>query len=72
MSASSDPWATDLYLVSETAAERKTRVEAILRNVAAGRYEVPAADVADAVVAFFSRSLEPPSPMNPGSSQHSC
>lgn len=67
-----DPFAADLYLVSESAEERMNRVDQILQNVAAGQYEVPAAEVADAVVAFFSRSIEPPSQGNPSSSQHSC
>lgn len=72
MNQGSRPRASDLFLVSESAEDRMSRVDQIAHNVAAGKYDVPATEVADAVVAFFSRSIEPLGPVNPGSSQHSC
>jgi hypothetical protein len=49
------PSDVDLLLIAETAEERMSRVERIRQSVDRGSYDVPAADVAAAVVAFFQR-----------------
>lgn len=46
-----------LFLIHESAEERMRRVEEIREHVAAGSYDVPAGDVADALVAFFRRDF---------------
>jgi hypothetical protein len=48
------------------------RVEAIREHVAAGSYDVPAEDVADALVAFFRRDFLPDQDRNAGFVAKSC
>jgi len=48
------------------------RVDEIRRSVAEGSYKVPANAVADAVVAFFRRSLPPSVAPNAGSTDDTC
>lgn len=85
MTADPDRLSPPLDLISESVADRLERVDRISQRLAAGSYEVAATDVADAVVAFFARSLEVARPRrvvapgdpddpsaNPGNPPHSC
>ena len=47
----------DLYVISESTGDRAKRVDEIRAHVSSGSYEVAAGDVADALVAFFSRDF---------------
>ena len=72
MNSRNTPDPVDLFLIGETAEERRSRVALIRQSVDSGSYEVPAKDVAEAVVAFFRR--EPVSGMagNTDISAESC
>ena len=59
-------------LISEPTESRQGRVDDIRRRVAAGRYSVPADDVAESVVAFFSRRLGLAAPDDAGSQPDTC
>jgi hypothetical protein len=48
------------------------RVEEIREHVSAGSYDIPAGDVADALVAFFSRDFLPDDDGNAGIGEKSC
>lgn len=45
----------DLFLIEESADERRRRVEQLKGIVEGGRYHIPVGKVADAVVAFYRR-----------------
>lgn len=62
----------DLFLIEESREDRMGRVDEIRRSVAEGSYKVPANAVADAVVAFFRRSLPPSVAPNAGSTDDTC
>ena len=62
----------DLFLISESAQDRRKRVEEIREHVSRGSYDVPAGDVADALVAFFSRDFPPDDAGNAGFVTKSC
>lgn len=64
--------AANLFLVTESDEQRRYRVEQIRTRIARGTYDVPAAEVAAAMVAFYRRGLEPPHTGNPRSSGNSC
>ena len=72
MSAAGPPPEAALFLIEETAEERRRRVEEIRRKIAAGSYEIASEEVADAVVAYFSRDLQPQAAPNPGASDDTC
>jgi len=72
MNSRNAPDPVDLFLVSETAEERMSRVERIRQSLDRGSYEVPATDVADAVVAFFRREPAPDLAGNTDISAESC
>lgn len=72
MTSRKQPPFADLFLIEESREDRLNRLERIRRMVAAGDYEVPAEDVADAVYAFFSRVIAPPRNANPGPSDDTC
>ena len=72
MSGNDEPSEVELFLVGESAQDRLKRVEEIRRHVAAGSYEVPAGDVADALVAFFRRHFLPADGGNAGFGAKSC
>ncbi len=72
MSSRRPPVGADLLLIEETSAERMNRVDTIRRRVAQGSYQVPANAVADAVVAFFDRSMPPVVAPNPSSADDTC
>jgi anti-sigma28 factor (negative regulator of flagellin synthesis) len=44
-------------MVNDSEETRQLRIARLKRQVAAGTYRVPAEDVADAVVRFFSREM---------------
>ena len=62
----------ELFLIEESQEERMSRRDQIRRSVADGSYEVPAGAVADAVVAFFDRSMPPSAAPNPRSTDDTC
>jgi hypothetical protein len=62
----------DLFLITESAQDRVKRLDAIRRHVSAGSYDVPAGDVADALVAFFRRDFLPDDDGNAGFRDKSC
>ena len=72
MSTAGPPSEASLFLIEETAEERRRRVEEIRHQVAAGSYEVASEEVADAVVAYFSRDVQPQPAPNPGASDDTC
>lgn len=61
-----------MSLIVESAAERAARVDELQASIARHAYEVPSLVVADAVVAFFRRGLEPLDSDNQGPSGESC
>ncbi len=61
-----------LFLISESTEDRLKRVEQIRADVVRGSYDVPAGDVADALVAFFSRDFPPDDDGNAGFVAKSC
>lgn len=63
---------SDLFLISESAQDRSKRVEEIREHVSRGSYDVPAGDVADALVAFFRRDFPPAGDCNAGFGAKSC
>ncbi|NND02935.1 MAG: flagellar biosynthesis anti-sigma factor FlgM [Acidimicrobiia bacterium] len=72
MNSSDVPPDGAMFLIEESKEERMSRVEDLRRSVASGSYVVPANAVADAVVAFFSRSFGPVGAPNPVSPEDSC
>lgn len=72
MSSSSRHQSADLFLIEESGEERMNRVDDIRRRVASGDYQVPASAVADAVVAFFSRTLSPAAAPDAGNTDDTC
>lgn len=72
MSGNDDRLPVDMFLIAESAEDRLRRVEEIRQQVAAGSYEVPSRDVADALVAFFSRDFVPGGDGNAGFVAKSC
>lgn len=60
------------YLISESPEDRAKRVDEIREHVFRGSYDVPAGDVADALVAFFSRDFAPGDDGNAGFEDKSC
>jgi predicted Holliday junction resolvase-like endonuclease len=63
---------SDVFLVTESAQDRRKRVEEIREHVSRGSYDVPAGDVADALVAFFRRDFPPDDDGNAGFVTKSC
>ena len=72
MNSRNSPRKADLFLIEETREDRMSRVEDIRRRLSVGDYDVPAEDVAEAVFAFFSRTLPPILTSNPGASDDTC
>ena len=72
MSRDEEPLPTHLFLISESGQDRRKRVEEIREHVADGSYDVPAGDVAEAVVAFFRRDFPPDDSGNAGFAGKSC
>ena len=72
MSRDKERLPADLFLISESAEDRVERVAKIRDHVSAGSYDVPAGDVADALVAFFSRDFVPDEAGNAGFGEKSC
>lgn len=62
----------DLFLIRELIEDRAKRLDDIRAHVSDGSYEVSAGDVADAVVAFFSRDFAPGVEGNTGSVGECC
>lgn len=58
--------------ISESVQARAGRVDEIRRSISAGSYDVPAADVAAALIAFFNRDLAPDDDGNAGFAENSC
>ena len=72
MSRNDEARPVGLFLISESAQDRTKRVEEIREHVSAGSYDVPAGDVADALVAFFSRDFPADDAGNTGFGDKSC
>jgi len=72
MSRPKERLSSDLFLITESAQDRLKRVEEIREHVSRGSYDVPAGDVADALVAFFSRDFPPDDAGNAGFVTKSC
>lgn len=59
-------------LIRESPDVRRARLDDLRRKIAANAYEVPADDVAAAVVSFFSRRFDPRRELNPGDTPDTC
>ena len=62
----------DGFFAIESAAARRRRVARIQQELHDGEYDVAASAVADAIVSFFSREIEPGDGHNAGLSADSC